>query len=808
MARRFLAMSGALTACLLFTAITAAVDSVDSVARTTLQQYCVPCHGPEKPKAGIRLDLWIAEEGGVESSEQLTAQAQAEEIRNWKKAIEAIQTGEMPPATEPQPSDGQRTALVQWLEQRVRSPSTKANRRQMRRLSNREYQNTMSDLLGIEMDFLQDLPPDPVSHDGFYTGDSLQLSPIQLETYLATARRALERVIVDEEQPQVYRHIFHESNVKKWMKDSQRSNRLGRSQEFLAKMETEYPERGEFVVRIVLNAELKPDVGYPLLDVSVGYRPDTQLLFREFPMVEVDRPGEHTFTFNGRIEDFPLPVRGQGKFPGLVVRVRNAYTDNSPLPKKEQREDKSVLAPEETHLPILEIQSVEFEGPIFDSWPPKSHRSILFESQQSGEKERSYVRRVIRRFVARAYRRPVERGDIRPILQFYDSIRGEFPTLESAIRETLAFVLIQPDFLYHIDEPEPTRPLVANYRLASRLAYFLWRTMPDAQLLAAAQDGSLRNEVVLQNEVERLLSDARSEEFIQEFTNQWLGLANIEQIVIDPDLYPNFDESLKADFQSESQQLFAELIRTNSNAMELLTADFAMLNERLAKHYGIPDVWGISLRPVTTDPTMHRGGLLGQAGILMAGSTGADSHPVRRAVWIRDRLLGDPPPPPPADVPSLEDGDPAFHQLPLREQLVRHRESESCAGCHRDLDPWGVALEHYDAVGHWRDEVRRKTDDGVQSFPVVAEDTFSDGTKIAGTEELKNLLTTQHQHQFVNALVHRLLGYALGCDKDWLDPAEVEQIGQEFESHDYRMLDLIQAIVRSPSFQGIVPSAN
>lgn len=760
-----------------------------------VQSRCARCHGPDEQEAGIRLDNL--------SADLINDRAAAE---HWHEVLNVLNTGEMPPAGEPQLSSEQHETLTRWvsasIEKAIEAQQTTGGRVVQRRLNRVEYQNTMFDLLGLEMDYTRDLPPDPASSDGFRNnGQSLQISALQLETYLATARRALDRVIVSGPAPQVFEEEFTESNVRGWLGGVERSNRLGRQQEFLATMIDDYPEEGAFLIRVKLTAELKPETGFPLLELSVGYRPDTKILFREVDVVEITSPEEQVLEFRGRLENHPMPVRGQGKFPGLVVRARNAYDDGSPRSKGEKDKKKGTAYPKEPHLPTITIQSVAFHGPVFDRWPPAMHRRILFESELRETDEPAYVAEVLKRFMPRAYRRPVELKEVAKIVAFFKSIREEFPTFEEAIRETLAMVLIRPEFLYLLEPAGDEKRPIDDWELASRLSYFLWSTMPDERLRELAAAGALHRPEVLSKQVKRLLADPRSSRFVEQFTEQWLHLDVIDRVSVNRDAYPDFDDRLKEEMCRETQQFFKELLDHDLNALNLLASDFTMLNEPLAKHYGLDGIFGRTSRRVMLEPEQHRGGLLGQASFLLSNSTGTDSHAVRRGVWIRDRLLNDPPAPPPPDVPSLDEADPKFSKLSVREQLEIHRGTESCARCHRDIDPWGIALENFDAVGRWRNEIRRKTGKEVEILPVNASDVLPDGRELDGVDSLREYLVTERKDEFTRSLVSRLLTYALGRRLELSDQETVDDLTIQFAANHYRLRGLIQDIVASAPFQ-------
>jgi mono/diheme cytochrome c family protein len=757
-----------------------------------LQTHCVRCHGPKKQESRIRLDTL--------STDLLKNRAAAE---TWHEVLNVLKAGKMPPKDERQLSEKERQTLTQWVSTAIKkaidAQRNTAGRVVLRRLNRVEYQNTMFDLLGLEMDYARDLPPDSASSDGFKNnGLSLQMSALQLEYYLDTARRALDRVIVSGPAPKTYEYKFDKSNVGGWLGGIERSNRLGRQQRFLATMVKEYPEEGEFLVRVKLTAELKPNVGFPILELSVGYRPDTKILFREAGIVEIRSPEEQTLEFKGRLENFPLPVRGQGKYPGLVVRARNIYDDGSPLPKKVK---KAKTFPDEPLLPTINIKEVEFRGPVFDRWPPAIHRRILFDSEFRESDESAYIAEVLRPFMQRAFRRPINSGEVEKTVDFYNTIRPEFPSFEEAIRETLAMVLIRPDFLYLMEPAGDIKRSIGDWELASRLSYFLWSTMPDERLMKLAESKKLHDSKVLASEVNRLLKDERSNRFVDQFTEQWLHLDVIDRVAVSRDYYPKFDDRLKVEMRSESQRFFAELLQHDLTALNLLSSDFTMLNEPLAKHYGIDGVLGREFRRVTLKPELHRGGLLGHASVLLSNSTGEDSHVVRRAVWIRDRLLNDPPDPPPPDVPSLDEADPKFLKLSIREQLKVHRATPSCAACHDDIDPWGIALENFDAVGLWRVDVRRQNGKKFETQPVNATDVLPNGHEISGVDALKKYLVDERKDEFARSIVSRLLTYALGRRLELSDHEAIDDLTKEFIGDKFILRNLIHKIVLSPPFQ-------
>lgn len=757
-----------------------------------LEKHCLKCHGQENQEGGIRLD-------GL-SQDLITDRRAAE---TWHEVLNVVSAGEMPPEDSSTMTEAEIHMLTQWIsgkiKQAIESRQQTDGRVILRKMNRQEYQNTMTDLLGLEMDYVRDLPPDAVSSDGFNNdGQALRMSAFQLECYLDAARRAMDRVLKSGEAPEIFRHEFAESRNDKWISTAVKSNRLGRQQEFLAKMK-EYPDEGEFIVTVKVAAELIPDGGLPLLEVSVGYCPDTQILVREFEPIEVSEPDVQVYEFRGQLEDFPLPVRGQGKYPGLVIRVRNVYDDGSELPKEQKDEQKKKYYPDEPHLPKLLIQSVQFEGPVFEQWPPASHQQIVFESPLQNVDDMAYVREVLSKFMTKAFRRPVGDDELQRFADHYDFIRPDFPSQLEALRETLALVLIQPEFLYLVEPAGDKKRSVNGWELASRLSYFLWSTMPDARLLELAASGNLLKDDVLSAEVQRMLSDQRASRFTEQFTDQWLQLDRIESVAVDAKRYPDFDDSLKSAFRQQTHALFAKTLHENESIFQLIDADVIMLNERLARHYGIPGVMGTGMRPVPRMPEDHRGGLLTHGSILLSNSTGSDSHPIRRAVWIRDRILNDPPAPPPPDVPTLEDGDPDFRKRSILEQLAIHRKKAACNNCHKNLDPWGIALEGFDAVGLHRKPNQTQAAEN-KTIPTTT-NRLPGGVELADVQSLKRHLLESRKDDFSRSLVIHLLTYALGRPIQLTDQNAVHELTASLEADNYQLRNLITQVVLSPSFR-------
>ena len=481
-------------------------EYVDQI-KPILAAHCFRCHGEKTQKADFRLDHF---RGDLKSDRR--------EAERWHDILAVLRQGEMPPPEDKQLSKQDFAILTRWIDRKLtqHAKADKANggRVVLRRLNRVEYQNTMRDLMGIDTNYIQDLPPEGLSDQGFRNdGQTLQMSDLQLESFLRAARTGLQKAIVSGSEPEVIEQTFKES-----INDKNRGSRyLDDDQQFIARL-TEYPEEGEFVVRVRARARLVDGRGDPVLRVAVGYRADVQAPRRFIKTVDVNDDQWQTIEFRARIEDFPLPSKTQSKFPGLLIWVDNAYAEGAikplkpkrPIKKKRQKKNQPEFDPPPaptlpTNYPVIEVDSVQFVGPVFSSWPPRHHRAILPERDDTPE--RQFVsERVLKPFMERAFRRPVRSAEVDPFARYYEIARGSTDSFEDAIRETLAMVLVSPDFLYLIEPAKDKQKRRLNsHELASRLSYFLWSTMPDQALLNAAANGELSQPANLLRQVDRML---------------------------------------------------------------------------------------------------------------------------------------------------------------------------------------------------------------------------------------------------------------------------------------------------------------
>nr|MBR9810874.1 DUF1592 domain-containing protein [bacterium] len=760
--------------------------------RPILKKHCFKCHGEKKQKGDLRLDTLSKDL----SKDRVAAEA-------WHDVRNALNLSEMPPKKEDPLLPAELRTVTSWITQEidalVASQKSTGGRIVLRRLNKTDYQNTMRDLLGIEMDYAKNLPPETLSEDGFRNnGATLQMSDLQLEYYLESARKGLAKAIVTGSRPKFFEKEFTVS-----VNDKNRgSNILDKDQQFIAKL-LDYPEDGEILIRAKVKAQFAENRGYPQLRAAIGYRADVQAPRGFLKPVDITSEDWQIIEFRARIENFPLPSKSQSKFPGLLLWLDNAYAEghDKPIKARGKGKKKKVQKGPLTY-PRIEVASMQFIGPILDDWPPAQHKAILLPSKQRSNEE-AYSKIVIRNFMRRAFRRPIHDEEIVPYYRFFRSTRPEMETFEDAIRETLAMVLISPDFLFLVEPSGSSKRSISDWELASRLSYFLWSSMPDTHLFNLAKKEALRKPEILEKEISRMISDERSWQFVEQFADQWLDIGALQRVAINPNYYPKFDPTLKASMRGETIHFFGELFQKNLSALNILDSNFTMLDEPLAKHYGLAGPKGSRFERVSIKPGDHRGGVLAHGSVLLGNSTGEDSHPVKRAVWIRERLLDDAPAPPPPDVPALDSTDPNFAALSVRDQLAEHRKQISCNECHRNIDPWGISLENFGADGLWREQILRKKvkGKGMIKLPVLSEAILPDGKKIEGIADLKKHLLEDRREQFARAFTSKLLTYALGRSLELTDQKTVTELTSKFIKSDYRIRDLIHLIVASKTFQ-------
>jgi mono/diheme cytochrome c family protein len=801
--------------------------------------HCLRCHGPTKHKGQITLhDL-----DGNFSAER--------ELERWELVLEMLQSGEMPPEDERQPSGAERQAIVNWIEAGLRDSAGKtshvAKTATARRLTNVEYQNTMRDLLGFELKLIDNLPEDPVKPYQFNnTAEFMLLGPEQMDRYKENAQRAMASAIVDPGEPQTHRT----TRVWKPLDPPERGMQYDEIGIYGNRRNTaawgmglkSWPQTGEYRIRVKAAAILPPGIKEVPLRLVMGYNLGENSSMLQIEPVgtlrltnNVDNP--QVFEFRGRIENHPARpgrVTSRGLSPQtMTITPQNLY-DNGRLNDR--------LDP--LAMPRAVVQSIEFEAPVLDVWPPEHHTRILFDSPLRESDPDGYVREVLERFMSRAFRRPATADELDRFKKIYSIFAADVGAMEAAMRDTLAMVLISPQFLYHTVAEERTAS--PQYELASKLSYFLWASMPDDELMALAAAGKLDDPAVIRTQVDRLLADERSRDFVDNFTTQWLSIAKMKAVKINTSLFPRFlylvaagerrgtevpyRPTIRDHMHEETVGFITELIQRNASVLNIIDSEFACLNQPLAAHYGVEGVQGHQLRPVPIKPEHRLGGLLTQGSVLVGNSTGSAPHPIYRAVWLREAILGDEVKPPPAEVPALVDsvGDAAENAVTIKDLLRQHRQVESCHDCHARLDPWGIPFERYSAIGRFQPRVpaagarvrgfNQQIDQdlagyttylaSINTVKVEADARVPHGHDIDGMRELKDYLLAHHRDDIVNNVLRRLLTYALGRELSWRDRFAVQELVQQSQNNEYKLRDMIVAICQSPTFRGVRPQEN
>lgn len=804
-------------------------EAFASKIRPLINLYCIKCHGTVKSKGEIALHT-------------LGDLSNGRDIEQWELVLEMLESSEMPPEEEPQPSPADRQAIITWIGTGLRNYVAKTSKTPAtpttRRLTNFEYQNTMRDLLGFELKLVKNLSKDPVKPYRFNnTAEFMRIGPEQMDRYKENARRAMASAIVDPAKPEI-----HETR-REWEPrggsptEIQFDELQGRRGSPGGGMGIKsWPETGEFRIRIKTAAIMPQGVTQVPLNLVMGSNINensSTLLVEPVGTVpvthNVDNP--QVFEFRGRIENFPPRViTANGKVSyRLTVTPQNLYDDGR------LNDHLNRLA-----RPRLVVKWIEFEAPVFETWPPQHHTNLLFDSPLRKSDPNAYIRAVLERFMMRAFRRPVRVDEVETYAKIYEIVSMDLPTMEEAMRETMAMVLISPDFLYHT----VVKPTDENqqFELASKLSYFLWGSMPDQVLFDLARAGKLNDAKVIDQQVRRMVKDERSGDFIRNFTLQWLSIAKTKQVKINNQLYPRFlyyvdagerrgtevpyRPTIRDDMMDESVAFVAELIKRNASALNVVDSDFAMLNQRLAAHYGVAKVEGHELRPVPVKPEHHLGGLLTHGSVLIGNSTGSAPHPIYRAVWLREAILGDEVKEPPAEVPALSDsvGESAEKALTIKHLLAKHRQVESCNDCHWRLDPWGIPFERYNAIGRFQPLVPKegtrvrgvrhpyngketieeyydylKT---INTEKVEADSRVPHGPNVDGMLDLKKHLLTERRDDVVKNLIRRFLSYGLGRELTYRDRYAVEELLEESKKNEYKLLDTISSICQSKAFIG------
>jgi hypothetical protein len=638
------------------------------------------------------------------------------------------------------------------------------------RLNRAEYRNAVRDLVGLDMDHAAALPPDDSGYGFDNIADVLNVSPLHMEKYVSSARR-IARLAVGTGKPNLSSEkILPARGVPS---DSMDALPPGERGAILFRRYFPFDAEYSFLIRVRGN----PGPGLPpaKLDVRQDGR-RVKLIDAEIDTAEANQ-GTRTFELRLKLD------AGDHTF-GVGLLAESAQLESLP------RVQPNVQAPSANGLAI---DYVTVGGPYNAAGPgnTQSRQKIFVCRPKPGQPEETCARQILSALAARAYRRPATATDLAPLLKLFAEGRADGRSFDSGIELALSAILVSPDFLFRTEAtPKSGIARVSDVELASRLSFFLWSSIPDEELLQVAESGKLHESATIRKQVARMIADPKSAALVENFAGQWLHLRNVASWKPDPEKYPQFDDALRYAFERESELFFSHILRDDRSVLEFVDADYTFLNDRLARHYGVPAVKGSYFRKVSL-PGEQRGGVLSQGAVLLVTSYPTRTSPVLRGKWILENILGSPPPPPPPNVPPLDDSA-ASSAKSLREQLEKHRANRACASCHARLDPLGFSLEQYDAVGRFRAK-----EGGAD---IEASGSLPDGTAVDGPRGLKQVVLDR-KDEFVECLASKMLTYALGRGLESYDQPAVRAIRRQAAAEDYRFSSLILAIVNSVPFQ-------
>lgn len=788
-------------------------QSVSGSNRALLDQYCVICHNQAvvnsvaQPNEGLQTTQ-LRNLGLTLDVEDVSNLAENPEV--WEKVIKKLRVGVMPPPNYPRPDkesyDGFRTFLENELD-RVASTQINPGRTQaFHRLNQTEYQNSVRDLLDLDIDVADLIPTDAPDQYGFdNNADVLALSPLSVERYVSAAHKIAELAVGATPRGASINTYEVPLNL---IQDDRLSEELPFGSRGGAAIEHMFPVDGEY--RITLNLQTN------YVDFVRGYDQPHE--------VELSLDGQHleTFAFGGDAPGTPAPYSYAGNIRGnddweefmmafaeegfeIQVNVKAGPRVIGATFPREMWENEGIQQPRlfGYHLAVTElpdanpaVDSIQIEGPLSVDGPgdTPSRRRIFSCLPANLDEEPACAQQILSSLARRAYRRPINESDVQGLVEFYNQGRldGGF---EVGIQFALERVLVSPDFLFRIEQdPADAQPgamyAISDIELASRMSFFLWSSPPDDELLNLAERGALREPGMLEQQVQRMMADPRADAFIKNFVGQWLYLRNLDDFYPDPAAFPEFDENLRTALQRETELFIDDQIRSDASLLDLLRADYTFVNERLARHYGIPGVYGSRYRKVTVDGN-QRGGLLGHGGLMMVTSYPNRTSPVLRGKFVLENLLGGPPPEPPPNVPALETSSDG-KILTMREAMVMHRENPACRVCHAAMDPIGFSLENYDVVGKWRREFAGQ--------PIDASGLLPDGNTFDGPDGLQGLLL-ERPDDLVGTITEKLMRFALGRSLEYYDMPEVRAVVRAASEEDYRWSSIILGVVESTPFQ-------
>ncbi len=723
-----------------------------------IRKYCIACHSGPNPSGGVNVD------------KEKTTAAVIKNRSNWENVSRNIADSHMPPASAPQPTAVERDRMAGWID----STFTKADcelhdpgRVTLRRLNREEYNNTVRDLFGVDIRPADSFPTDDVGYGFDNIGDVLSLSPLLMEKYLNAAEKVVNAAILTPEDGSKPIHL-PAGTMQHSLQGGPYSNN-GFLLYTNGDVHTEYdiPRDGEYTIRVnAAQQAAGPE------NAKMALWVDDKVVFT-FDVAARER--------NPKTFELPMPLKA-GKHT-FKMEYNNDFYDEKAVKGKQDRN--------------LVVNYLELVGPPgLPKELPASHRKIVFCTPSATLTKDEAARKILTAFTARAYRRPVTAAEVDRLLKYTHLAEKQGESFEGGIRVALEAVLVNPNFLFHIElDPKPneksTKRLLTDYELAARLSYFLWSSAPDEELTTLAAKGKLQDTKVVEAQVKRMLKDPKAKALGQNFAGQWLQLRNLSQVRPDTGRFPDWNDKLRASMKTETEMFFNSIVSEDRSLLDFIDAKYTYLNEPLAKHYGITGVTGDQFRRVSLEGD-QRGGLLTQASILTVTSNPTRTSPVKRGKWVLDNLLGTPPPPAPPNVPKLADDNHGPLVGTLRQRMEQHRKDPACASCHARMDPLGFGLENFDATGGWR------TMDGDQT--VDASGVLPGKVSFTGPAQLKAILKTK-KTLFVHCLAEKMMTYALGRGIEHYDRCNIDSMVKTVGENDYKFSSLVTAIVESDPFR-------
>lgn len=749
--------------------------------RAMLDKYCVTCHNQKLRTAGLTLDT-------------MNLDKVAENAETWEKVLRKLHGGMMPPQGMPRPDDAAVTKFTGWLEtslDRAAASHPEPRRSSLHRLNRTEYGNAIHDLLDLDIDASSFLPADDEANGFDNIADVLRFSPSLLEQYLSASDKISSLAVGDPTITPISL-VFQappDLDQEHHIEGLPLGTRGGILIHYI------FPLDGEYDFRVFL---LQNIVGY-LTGLEYAHQLEISIDGKRVFLAQVGGEEDNKMsdanlgvakdTIDARLRT-RIPVKAGPRTVVVTFLRRNSAPSDEPLQPFTRDHDLQNM----NGIPL--IDRMQITGPFNPTGPgdtPSRHRVFSCRPANAAA-ELPCARTILTSLARRAYRRPVTGADLENLLSFYQAGRNK-KNFEAGIQNALRLILTDPKFLFRMEtDPASAAPgsmhPVSDLELASRLSFFLWSSIPDDQLITVASQGKLKDPVVLEQQVKRMLADDRSEALVKNFAGQWLLLRNLPNVQPDPNEFPNFDDNLRQAFRRETEMFFASIMREDRNVLDLLNADYTFVNERLAKHYGIPGIYGSQFRRVKVTNEERRG-LLGQGSILTVTSEANRTSPVKRGKFILEAILGTPPPAPPPNVPPLKENEGA-QVMSVRARLELHRKNPPCSGCHAVMDPLGFSLENFDGIGEWR----TKEPGGA----VDPSGQLADGTKIDGPVALRNAIM-KHPEQFVRTLTEKMLTYGLGRGLEYYDMPTVRGIARDASRNDYKFSSIVLGIVKSTPFQ-------